>query len=86
MRDIKRKPFHKRLRHAVSEALTAPLTVGSARRGRRAIGNPSLHMGKMPREFKQTGAPVTGSCFAPTRLPAPCKKLSSLSNLPRPWR
>jgi hypothetical protein len=59
-------PFTKRLRHAVGEALSAPLNIGSARRGRRALENTTPHMGKLPNEFKQSWDAAHPIVFAPT--------------------
>jgi hypothetical protein len=66
MRDIERKPFHKRLRHAGGEALTAPLNFRPGPPRAPSLDDPPSHMGKMPSEFKQSRARLTRSCFAST--------------------
>jgi hypothetical protein len=76
MRDIERKPFHKRLRHAGGEALTAPLKL-SARPAAGAKLEFRLAYGENPERIQAEQAAAHPIVFRFYRLPPGCPKLAA---------
>ena len=75
MRDIERKPFHKRLRHAVGEALTAPLDRLVPHLAP-SLGKSAFAYGENAKRIQAEQGAAHPIVFRFYRLPPPCIRLA----------